>query len=447
MKKSLLLILGMAVSLYADYTMILQMGAGQDEQQTIQYKDDKHIKISMGPDGAMMIIGDKSYMVSTEDGKTTVMDMDEMRAMLGGMGGGMKQRAQTAKNELDMKVIKKGKKRTISGIKGQVWTIQFNEDGKSEQVDVVVTDDKRVVKAMSAYGKAISRMAMSEEESDDEFLSMMQIAPGHVMIASAEDEDGNKFELQSFSEKSIAASTFVLPANAQKQQMPNLAGLFGGGGQASSDGTKEKGLLSDCFDKVCCGATDGDAKVLTSMLRDSKSGYSLEGSPSVCNAMGLSSLFGSSDVEGGLYKKGKDDYIQITLNLNDSGEGSVEGSREQVKTGVGLVRAIKDYKKGSFGKATYKYAYLEPMDQQTLDIFLDDDVILSVSRTSKKKIDLISWSKGAINIGAYHTAIKAPAKKSQKSSSDEDESTDSGLDTEAINEGVDDAVKMFKSFF
>ncbi len=439
MKKSLLLILGMAVALYADYTMVLQMGASQEEQQKIQYKDDKHIKISMGPDGSMMIIGEKSYMVSTEDGQTTVMDMDEMRAMLGGMGGGMKQRAQAAKDDLNMKVIKKGKKRTVAGIKGQVWTIQFKEDGETEQVDVVVTDDKRVVKAMSAYGKAISRMAMSEEESDDEFLSMMQIAPGHVMIASAEDEEGNKFELQSFSEKSIAASTFVLPANAQKQQMPNLAGLFGGGGQASSDGTKEKGLLSDCFDKVCCGSTDGDANVLTHMLRDSKSGYSLEGSPSVCNGLGLSSLFGSSDVEGGLYKKGKDDYIQITLNLNDSGEGSVEGSRKQVDTGVGLVRAIKDYKKGSFGKATYKYAYLEPMNQQTLDIFLDEDVILSVSRTSKKKIDLISWSKGAIDISAYGAA------KAEKAQADESE--DSSLDTEAINEGVDDAVKMFKSFF
>ncbi len=446
MKKSLLLILGIAVALYADHTMVLQMGAGEDGRQTIEYKDDKHVKISMGPDGSMMIIGDKAYMVSTEDGKTTVMDMDEMRAMLGGMGGGMKQRAQAAKHELDMKVIKKGKKRTVAGIKGQVWTVQFNEDGKAEQMDVVVTDDKRVVKAMGAYGKAISRMAMSAEESDDEFLSMMMIEPGHVMIASEEDEDGNKFELQSFSDKSIAASTFVLPANAEKQQMPNLAGLFGGGGQKSADGSKQKGLLSDCYDKVCCGSTDGDAKVLTSMLSASEGGFKLHGTPSVCNILGISSFFGSGDHEGALYKKGKDDYIQITLNMDDAGEGSVQTSREQVKMGMGMVHEVKDYKKGSYGSSTYYYGYLEPMHQQTLDIMLDNGAMLSVSRIAEnKKIDMIDWAEGAIDLGAYgKSKTKAASSGDSKKGSD---SENSSLNTDAINEGVDDAVEMFKSFF
>lgn len=242
MKKSLLLILGMCIALYADYTMVIGT-ADKDGQQTVQYKDDRHVRISMDENSGMMIIEDKAYIVETKDGETTVMDMDEMRAMMGGMTAGMKERAQAAKHELDIKVIKKGKRRTVAGIKGRVWTVQFKEDGKVRQSDIVVTDDRRIVKAMSAYVKTISRMAMNEEESDDGFVNMMQIEPGYVMIASEENEDGEKFELQKFSEKSIADSAFVLPVNTKKQDMPNFNGLFGSGEQSS--GTDKKSLQAD----------------------------------------------------------------------------------------------------------------------------------------------------------------------------------------------------------
>lgn len=435
MKTSLLFLLGLSTALFADYTMVLETGE-RGEQQTIEYKDDKHIKVNMDQDSGMLVIGEKAYMVNSEDGETKVIDMDEMRAMMGGFTGGLKEKAKEVQDEMDMKVIKKGKSKRVAGIKGQVWTIEYDQDGETKRSDVVVTSDKRVVKTMSAYGKAISRMAMSPEESDDEFMQMMQIAPGHVIIQADSDEEGGSFTLKSFSERSIPASTFALPSDAKQQKMPDMSALFGG--SAAASGGESKGIMSDCFNKVCCGSTDGDAEVLTRMLRASKSGYKLEGRPSVCNAMGISSLFGSSDIEGGLYKKGKDDYIQITLDMSGSGEGTVH------KTPGG----VKDHKNGTVSGHKYEYGYLEPMHQQTLDIMLDDGAVLTVTRTSTKKIDLVSWSKGAIDLGAYHasTQAKSPA-KSAKSGSSDAKKDDSGLDTEAISEGVDDVVNTFKSFF
>ncbi len=219
--------LAAVTTLYADYTMVLQ--SGEDHSQTLQYKDDKHATMSMGEGSKMMLIGEKAYILTTKDGETTVMDMDEMRAMMGGLSFNVQESARQKKEEMDLKVIKKGKKRTIAGIKGQVWTIEYKEDGEVQRSDVVVTKDKRVVKAMNAFAKVISRMAMNE--NDDEFLDWMQIKPGYVIIATMEEEDN--FELKEFHEKKIPSSAFELPKNAKKQQMPNFGEMFRNDQQAA----------------------------------------------------------------------------------------------------------------------------------------------------------------------------------------------------------------------
>ena len=237
MMKSLLLIIGLSIALFADYTLMIQT---DDVQQSVQYQDDQHavIHMSKDDDSRMMLIGDKAYIVSSEEGKETVMDMDEMRTMLGSLNINVEEEAKKAREELAMKVIKKGKSVTVAGIKGELWTIEYKErDGQVQRDDVVVTKNSDVVKVMSAYGRLLGRMAMSKDDEENT-VNFMQIEPGYVVIKA------DQYKVTSFKEGDIPSSVFELPANAKKQSIPQFGAMFGDE-QQSSGQTAKKSVQTD----------------------------------------------------------------------------------------------------------------------------------------------------------------------------------------------------------
>ena len=237
MMKSLLLIIGLSIALFADYTLMIQT---DDVQQSVQYQDDQHavIHMSKDEDSRMMLIGDKAYIVSSEEGKETVMDMDEMRTMLGSLNINVEEEAKKVREELAMKVIKKGKSVTVAGIKGELWIIEYKErDGQVQRDDVVVTKNSDVVKVMSAYGRLLGRMAMSKDDEEN-MVNFMQIEPGYVVIKA------DQYKVTSFKEGDIPSSVFELPANAKKQSIPQFGALFGGE-QQSSGQTDKKSVQTD----------------------------------------------------------------------------------------------------------------------------------------------------------------------------------------------------------
>jgi len=416
--------------LQADYISTYQMDG---ETQTIMYHDATHAKMinsSKDEDSAIYRIDKKIYIVSTENGKTKVVDMDQMRSMMGAFAGAAQEQEKPKKP--DFKITKTGKKETVAGIKGEVWIIEGNENGEHFKSKIVVSKDKRLLKATNAMIGLFSEMG---DGSTDEIASIFEIQKGYATIKA----DG--FILKSFKEKKLPKSDYELPKDAQMQEMPNIAALFGGGAP-SKDGKKTKGILDPCYNEVCCGKTAGKSNVLAPMLKARSGGYELVGD-GVCDALGLSSLFGVSSVEGALYKKG-DDPIQITLALDDTSGGSVATTKKQLEAGASMiVRSIKNHKQGVMGTASYEYGMMMPMKQQTLDIIIDSKTILSVTRIAKNgEIDLISWTKRAINLDAFKK--DAPKKEKAKAAKKDD---DSALDTEKLNNTVDDAVNMLKSFF
>lgn len=139
------------------------------------------------------------------------------------MGVNVQDEIKKAKDEADVRIIKKGKTQKIAGIKGQVWTIEYKEEGRTERANVLVSKEKDIVKAMKAYGRILGRMAGS---ADDDIMDFIQIKPGYVVIATLDEKDG--FRLKKFHEKKIPGSVFELSKDTRMQEMPNFGKLFGG---------------------------------------------------------------------------------------------------------------------------------------------------------------------------------------------------------------------------
>ena len=209
-----------ATSLYADYTLILQSGDGE---QVFKYRDDNHASITLGENSKLLVTGTKAYMISDRNGEKVAMDVDQMHSMIGAMGVNVQDEIKKAKDDLDIKIIKKGETQKIAGVTGRVWTVEYKEEGETQRSNVLVTKQKDIVKAMKAYSRILGRMAGDEE---DDIMDFIQIKPGYVIIATLDEEDG--FRLKEFQERKIPASSFKLSKDVRIQEMPNFGKLFGG---------------------------------------------------------------------------------------------------------------------------------------------------------------------------------------------------------------------------
>ncbi len=417
MKKYLLVaVAALTTLLQADYVMKYQMDT---EAQTFMYHNDKSskmINVSEGDKREIYRIGKKIYVVSYDDGKKTVIDMDEMRKMSQAMGGDPSQYHEAIEKP-EYKIKKTGKRVKIAGIRGEVWVLSGEEDGEKYKTEVVVTKDKRVAKAVNAMFSTFSSMSGVSSESN-----YLEIQKGYVTIKA------EGMELKSFKEKKVSSSEYQLPKDAKKQEVPNFAKM------------KTKAVES-CYETVCCGKTSGESQVLASALKSSFKGYKLVGS-GICDAMGLGSLFGITSVEGALYKKG-DDFIQVTLNMDDEEGGMLRKTKKNLDAGYSLpVDSIKNYSdKKRVGGVKVIQGELMPMKQETIEYIIDSKTSLTISRIRKnnKGVSLIKVvdSSGGVNLKKLQKSLKK-SKSEEASKPKEDKEAD--VD-------IDQAVNLLKSFF
>ncbi|NOR57585.1 MAG: hypothetical protein GQ474_03585 [Sulfurimonas sp.] len=208
--------------------------------------------------------------------------------------------------------------------------------------------------------------------------------------------------------------------------------------------------IDSCYEKVCCGKTAGDAKVLSSVLADSFNGYELVGS-GVCDVLGLSSMFGNT-MEGALYKKGRD-TIQIALNMNDTNGGILRETKKNLDSGysVGMVQSIEDYSdNGSYGNTKVIEGQLMPMRQQTMELIINSKTTLTITRISKTgremPLDYVVQVGGGLDLTALKDELGGENQSEAKSSDEEiHASGSSGSSNNDAN--IDAAVNLLKSFF
>jgi hypothetical protein len=406
-------------TLQADYILKYKMDT---ETQTYMYHSDTQSKLVSGSGderSEIYKVGKKIYIVSYEDGEKNIVDMDEMKKMSQAFGG-MDSSAYTQKNEpLKYTIKKTGKKVKVGGIKGEIWIVSGEDNGEKFKEEVVVTNDKRVVKTIHAMFKALS--AMSTEEIED---NLLEIQKGYVAIKA----DG--MALESFSEKKVSSAVYQLPKDAKQQKMPDFSQISGKSGKSKS--------MDGCYETVCCGQTSGKSTVLAPALKSSFNGYKLVGS-SVCDFMGLGSLMNIKSVEGALYKRGNDN-IQLTLSLDDSEGGILRSTKKNLQSGhpVGMVEDIKNYKESKQNGVKVISGILMPMNQETVEYLINSKTTLSITRirkTNKEPSLTKVVSSGGVNLNKLQASVA-----SQQTSSSKKPMKQEDVD-------VDKAVDMLKSFF
>ena len=363
--------------LWADFTLEYKMEANM--KQVVQYKDAKHVMITTydagaGETGGQLIVGDKRYMVMKQGGKTKYMDLDVMMEQMKQMSaafGGMAQEEEVAdKGSSDFKIIKKGKSKTLAGIKGQVWTIEYDEEGKKERLDIVVTDDDKVVDAIHKYLAVMKQFTQMGGEEDDGLSSILDISKGYVTIGF----DG--MELSKFDESDIADSVYALPAGMAVDTSSGKAA------------TVKKPPLCAITGKI------GEAKQLSSILKPSVNGWKQLSSAMCLNMMKMT-------VENAIYQKG-DSYIHVNLSIN------VEDEKGIVATYRTNDMEISDHKKGKIQGNRYQSAYLKRAKQNAIDIRLNN-AMLTMSATGSEKVDLSSFSDNVLDLSKFVPVMKSKA--------------------------------------
>lgn len=204
--------------------------------------------------------------------------------------------------------------------------------------------------------------------------------------------------------------------------------------------------MDSCYEKVCCGKTAGEAKVLSLVLADSFDGYELVGS-GVCDVLGLSSMFGDS-MEGALYiNRKKGDTIQIALNMNDTQGGILRNTKKNLDAGysVGMIESIEDYSdNGSFGKTKVIEGKLMPMRQQTMELLINSKTTLTITRISKtgreSPLNYVVTTGGGLDLMALKNELGEDNKPEEVKASQPTESSNNDAN-------IDAAVNLLKSFF
>jgi len=420
MKKYLVIVVVFfATLLQADYILKYQMDT---QEQTFMYHSDsssKMISIGDGEKRELYKIGKKSYIVSYKGNRKTIIDMDAMKKMSHSMGyDASKYKQETQKP--DYKVKKTSKRVTVGGIKGQVWIISGEENGERFKEEIIVTKDKKVVKSIRAMYQLFT--SMSGAPMEDSFL---EVQKGYVTIKAF------NMHLKSFREEKVASSEYQLPKGAQEPKMPDFSKL------------KSK-AVNKCYEQVCCGNVSAESKFLAPALKSNFKGYTLLGS-GVCDVLGLGSLLGVNSAEGALYKRGED-YIQVSLNMDDTQGGMLRDAKKNLDAGhsLGLVQGIKNYsdKKKVSGVKVIQGELL-PMKQETLEYILDSKTTLTISRIRKnnKGISLIKVvsSSGGVNLKKLQSSLKSQKEDKTKSNKSEN--------AKPNDEDIDKAVNLLKSFF
>jgi len=382
MKNKILLLTGLLTStLFADFTLEYKMEGNM--KQIVQYKDAQHVMIITDDAGArgsggQLIVGDKRYMVMKQGGKTKYMDMDvmmeQMKQMSAAFGGTAQEEEPADEGSSDFKVVKKGKSKILAGIKGQVWTIEYDEEGKKERLDIVVTNDDKVVDAIHKYLAVMKQFTQMGGEEDDGLSSIINISKGYVTIGF----DG--MELAKFDESDIADSVYALPKGMAVDTT------------SGKTATVKKPPLCAITGKV------GEAKQLSSMLKPSANGWKQLSSAMCLNMMKMT-------VENAIYQKG-DSYIHINLSIN------VEDEKGIVATYRTNNMEISDHKKGKIQGNRYQSAYLKMAKQNAIDIRLNN-AMLTMSATGSTKVDLASFSDNVLDLSKF-----VPVKKSKATADD-----------------------------
>ncbi|AKH68023.1 hypothetical protein IMCC21906_00330 [Spongiibacter sp. IMCC21906] len=214
MRKLLIIIsLGLfSATIHADIVARYTLGK---ETVVLSYKDAEHIRLDTSRGGYSLISGDRAVAVINQGGRQMVMDVDQMGAVISALRNKPKTEAIPTNDQVT--ITDTGEARQVAGIEGKVFMVN---DGRQDY-QVVLTDDKTVVKAGEAMAKFFRRFANSmNNEQGDRLLALEEVYRNHSHRGLLQAQGGLK--LISIGEEERPDKIYNAPASAISFTMPGL---------------------------------------------------------------------------------------------------------------------------------------------------------------------------------------------------------------------------------
>ncbi|MEM1143448.1 MAG: hypothetical protein AAGI88_12765 [Pseudomonadota bacterium] len=229
-------------------TAVIESGG---DQMTYEYSKNALRMGTPGSDNYFLIRDDNMYSVSYEGGQPMVIDAGSMMKAL---GPALKQYASSEMTAELVSMKKTGKKETIAGLRGDVYTVTVrNESGENETHEVVLSTDKRAREFTDAMFLMTSLSAtlggeQAESQMNDIKSRLDRLNSGFLRF-------GDDMVLASIDGKTVPAERFELPAEPMDlgglgAMLGNMGAAQGMSGDAAGSGNAEAAQQSDIFSSM-----------------------------------------------------------------------------------------------------------------------------------------------------------------------------------------------------
>jgi len=219
----------------ADVTAVFN--AGGQENITIEYRDDNHVRMSAPGGGYLIITGGEGYIAAQDGRNWTVFRFRDMAAMISRMGASMGAMGLGGGeiNILDVdgtpEIRNTGRTETVAGISGEVYEVISTNasNGNREVTELVLSGHADALSAYQGFMRITTMMGeMAGIQGLDALMDDTYGLAGKAVLRA-----DNDWILTSVNRGNIPDANFALPA--QPMDMPNIPG-FGGGGQSGGAG-------------------------------------------------------------------------------------------------------------------------------------------------------------------------------------------------------------------
>ena len=223
------------------------IASSDGEAMTFEYRGDDLLRVGVADESYMLVRDNTLYVVSMNNGEPMVINAS---SMMKGFSGMVQQAAPPATTADFVSLEKTGRAETVAGIRGDVYLLTTEEDGRAQTRELVMSDDARAIEfrdAMFIMGHAAMEALDDYPRPDDDKDVQKQLEAMNLGVLRV----GEDMTVTSLSGDNVAAARFELPA--EPMDMGGLGAMMGG---SSGEGGGSDGETGGVFSNMM-GALGG----------------------------------------------------------------------------------------------------------------------------------------------------------------------------------------------
>lgn len=184
------------------------------KQLDLYYRDDQHMRASVGDDRQLVLRGDETWVLKRHDAQWLALNVDG----LGGLLRAFSKRADKAAEQVGPVQLRDlGRKETVAGYVGEVYELSSGD----KKYEVVLSDHPDVLALTSGWRHLALKLAENLEQKDAERLQQALAAiPGKGRGGLL--RQGDNLSLVAV-DRNVKRGAEDLPADAKVVELPALA--------------------------------------------------------------------------------------------------------------------------------------------------------------------------------------------------------------------------------